>query len=371
VGNINDSTITQTLLAWFRESKRDLPWRLSYNPYHIWISEIMLQQTQMERGVSYFLRWIERFPDVSAVAEASEQQILKNWQGLGYYARARNLHRAAKIMAREFSGIVPCDYKTLLALPGIGPYTAAAIASIAGNSDIAVVDANVNRVYARLFDIDLAIKSTKARKKIKEIAVKLLPAGRARHFNQALMDFGALICTPRSPQCQSCPLRDNCLALARGTVAHRPLNGPKKKIVYLHKVAGLIYHKERIYIQQRQPETLWGGLWEFPGGEIPLEENKELAAEYLGREIFEETGLSVSVKNLLASVKHQYTHHSINLDCYLCKFNGVEPLPVLRSASQYQWVTAAQLEEYGFPAGPRKILESIRQFHPHLLKILS
>jgi A/G-specific adenine glycosylase len=168
-----NNTLIEPLLLWFRSTARDLPWRSTYDAYHVWISEIMLQQTQMDRGVVYFKRWIERFPSVQAVAAADQQEILKYWEGLGYYARARNLHKAAKVIAGEFNGQVPCDYQQLLTLPGIGPYTAAAIASVAGNQDVAVVDANVMRVYARLFDIDLPVKESKTQKRIAAMAQDL------------------------------------------------------------------------------------------------------------------------------------------------------------------------------------------------------
>jgi len=189
---ISKQLFTKALLAWFKQNGRALPWRKTYNPYHVWISEIMLQQTQMDRGVGYFLRWIERFPNVEAVADADQQEILKYWEGLGYYARARNLHKAAQVIVAEHGADVPCAYDALLSLPGVGPYTAAAIASVAGNVDIPVVDANVLRVFARLLDIDTPIKSTKNVQQISQLVSALLPKGRARLFNQGLMDLGDL-----------------------------------------------------------------------------------------------------------------------------------------------------------------------------------
>ena len=204
--------IVQPLLHWFRLTKRDLPWRRSYNPYHVWISEIMLQQTQMDRGVAYFLRWIKRFDDVFAVADANEQEILKYWEGLGYYARARNLYKAAQVIVNEFNGEVPCDYHQLLLLPGVGPYTAAAVASVAGNYDVPVIDANVARVYARLFNIEEPIKDRLVKKRLADIAEQLLPLGQARAYNQALMDLGGLVCTPKKPFCAQCPIVAACAA---------------------------------------------------------------------------------------------------------------------------------------------------------------
>ncbi len=356
------AAIVQSLLQWFRKTSRDLPWRRTYNPYHVWISEIMLQQTQMDRGVVYFKRWIERFPDVQAVAAATEQEILKYWEGLGYYARARNLHKSAKLITDEFEGVVPCDYHKLLDLPGIGPYTAAAIASVAGNCDIAVIDANVTRVYTRLFDIKEPVRGRQVQQLLAEIADNLLPRGQARAYNQALMDFGGLICTPKNPLCSNCPLAGSCKALQAGTVAERPVLGAKKDNIVVHKVAGLIKSKGRIYIQQRKVDDVWGGLWEFPGGEVAKGQEGRVADR-----IFQDIGLPVKPLELVARVNHQYTHHKIFLHCFLCALQGSNDVPVLASASSYRWIYPEQLENFAFPAGPRKVLELLRTNKPHML----
>lgn len=351
-----DLTIVRQLLQWFRKTNRDLPWRRTYNPYHVWISEIMLQQTQMERGVTYFLRWINRFATAQAVAEAEEQEILKYWEGLGYYARARNLHKAAKVISNDFDGVVPCDYKQLLSLPGIGPYTAAAIASVAGNYDVAVIDANVTRVYARLFNIAEPVKGSYGQKLIAQIAKDLLPSGKARAYNQALMDFGGLVCTPRNPHCEECPVAEFCRALKAETVSERPVVGVKKKNITIHKVAGLICWNEKIFIQQRKDNDVWGGLWEFPGGEVVEGE----PGDSIVRTILADCGLAVTLLQPITTVLHQYTHHKIVLHCFLCRLEGTKPEPVLYSACNYQWVSAEELEHFAFPAGPRKLLEHIR-----------
>lgn len=347
--------IVQPLLLWFRDTARDLPWRSTYDPYHVWISEIMLQQTQMDRGVVYFKRWIHRFPTVYQVAEADQQEILKYWEGLGYYARARNLHKAAKVIASDFQGLVPCDYHQLLTLPGIGPYTAAAIASVAGNQDVAVIDANVTRVYARLFDMDMPVRESLTQKRIAIIARELLPPGKARLHNQALMDFGGLVCLPKNPRCAVCPLTNVCKARQAGTVGERPVIGPGKKIVTIHKVAGIIRHGDRIFIQQRPPEAVWGGLWEFPGGERKDGVvNKELV-----RHILVETGLLVHEVRPATTVVHHYTRYKIVLQAFYCELLGRNTQVTLRSAVDFRWLALAELEQHAFPAGPRKILEYI------------
>jgi A/G-specific adenine glycosylase len=356
-------TIVQPLLQWFRNTKRDLPWRHTYNPYHVWISEIMLQQTQMDRGVVCFLRWIERFADVQAVAGAEEQEILKYWEGLGYYARARNLHKAAKVIVRDFAGEVPCDYQRLLSLPGIGPYTAAAIASVAGNYDIPVIDANVTRVYARLFNLGEPVKEKRMQKRLAEIAEKLLPSGQARAYNQALMDLGGLVCTPKNPHCLKCPVAGSCMALQAETVSERPVVPKKRKIITEHWVTGIIQWHEKIYIQQRKDDVVWGGLWEFPGGQLMEGETANMVVS----SILAECGLSVVLEKFITKIVHQYTHHKIVLHCFLCTLAGERSEPVLRSACNYRWVLPGALEQFAFPAGPRKLLEHIRTKRPHIL----
>ncbi|SHO50254.1 A/G-specific adenine glycosylase [Desulfopila aestuarii] len=362
----NKQQVQQRLLDWFIRTDRQLPWRKTYDPYHVWISEIMLQQTQMERGIDYFNRWLLRFPDVHAVAAADEHEILKNWEGLGYYARARNLHAAAKIISWEYSGIIPCDPGELQGLPGIGPYTAAAVSSIACNTDIPVVDANVLRVYARIFDIDGQVKSGATRKKIEQLAREMLPKGRARQFNQALMDFGGLVCLPRNPDCSKCPIAFGCLAWQRGTVADRPVTTSTKKTILIEMATGVLESGGKLFIQQRKNEDIWGGLWEFPGGR--LEEGEE-PAETVVREYREETGFPVKVCNDITSVIHFYTRYKVVLHCYAVTLAGseIQPRPQLTAAQDYRWVEAEELVGYAFPAGHRKLMEYIADYCPELL----
>lgn len=342
------------LLSWFRATDRDLPWRKTYNPYHVWISEIMLQQTQMDRGIAYFHRWIERFPDVHAVAEADEQEILKYWEGLGYYARARNLYKAAKLMVTNSGGDVPCEHDQLLDLPGIGPYTAAAIASIAGNHDVAVIDANVTRVYSRLFDIGGPVKSQPVRKRIATLASNLLPQGKARQYNQALMDLGGLVCLPKGPDCHKCPISQWCKALINGTVTERPeLSRPKKQVT-LQKVTAVISSQENIYIQQRRVQDVWGGLWEFPGGESG-ERDPGLSLQEI---IFNDCGLHVTDIVPIVTVTHHYTHHKIVLHCFSARLEGSKT-PRLSNAAAYKWISPAELSDFAFPSGPRKLLRHL------------
>lgn len=349
------------LLRWFRHNGRDLPWRRSYDPYHVWLSEVMLQQTQMERGVIYFRRWLKRFPDIAAVAKASSYEILKYWEGLGYYARARNLHKAAGMMLAQSGGELPSSYKELLALPGIGPYTASAIASIAYNQDYAVVDANVERIFARVFDIDKALKEKGVQEQIKATAQSLLPAGEARYFNQALMELGGLVCTPKSPDCGLCPVSSYCKAYQGDFVEDRPIkNSPQKQIV-IEMATAVLVNDGHIFIQQRHDNDIWGGLWEFPGGRL---EEGETPIDAVVREYKEETGFAVEVCEKVTTVTHFYTKYKVILHCYTCRLSQPLRLPELRAAQTYHWVEKEQLQRFGFPAGHRKFIDFVLHSQP-------
>ena len=268
--------LQQALLAWFDANARPLPWRRHYTPYEVWISEIMLQQTQMERGVSYFLRWMERFPDLPALAAAFEEDVLHAWEGLGYYSRARNLLAAARLVMQEHGGVFPSDPEAIRALPGIGPYTTAAIASIAFNLPVACIDANVERVIARVFDVDSPVKSGPAAARIAELARRILPEGEARRHNQAMMELGALVCG-KKPRCGQCPLARFCTALHLGIVHERPVPGKKAEITPIEVVTGVLSSHDRVFVQKRLPQGAWGGLWEFPGGRVEPGETPEQA----------------------------------------------------------------------------------------------
>ncbi|MEP0804069.1 MAG: A/G-specific adenine glycosylase, partial [Chloroflexota bacterium] len=244
------------LLAWYRKNKRILPWRGHPEPYAVWVSEIMLQQTRVETVIPYFERWMRLFPTVQALAEASEQEVLNAWEGLGYYSRARNLHKAAKVIVRDFGGNLPHSLSELIKLPGIGRYTAGAIASIAFGADEPALDGNLKRVYARLFDVTEAVDSPKGEKLLWEIARRNLPHGRAGDFNQALMDLGAAVCLPKNPRCLLCPLMELCKARENGTQELRPVRKPKKAVPHHVHAAGVIVRRGRVLLARRPP----GGL---------------------------------------------------------------------------------------------------------------
>lgn len=257
------------ILDWYHQNKRSLPWRKSINPYKIWLSEIILQQTRVAQGTPYYLRFVDKFPTVNDMANASEEEVLKLWQGLGYYSRARNLHTTAKIVVEQYNGVFPDTYKELLKLKGVGDYTASAISSICFNEAQAVVDGNVYRVLSRYFGIDTPINSTEGIKYFKVLAEKVMDTNDIRDYNQGIMEFGAIQCSPKKPLCLHCPLNDSCVALQKGVVDQLPVKLKKTKVRnryfnYLIPIYKDINGNVFTYLQQRKGKGIWQNLWEFP-----------------------------------------------------------------------------------------------------------
>lgn len=267
---------SQILINWYQQNKRDLPWRNTKNPYFIWMSEIMLQQTRVAQGLGYYLKFIKNFPTVYDLANASEEKVLKLWQGLGYYSRARNLHFTAKQIANNLDGNFPSNYKDIKKLKGIGDYTASAIASICFNEATAVVDGNVYRVLARYFGIETPINSTKAGKEFKKLAQELLDKNNPGNFNQAIMDFGAIQCKPKKPLCMFCPFSESCVALQKGKVELLPVKEKKIKIKkrYFNYIVVKTTNNKTI-LNLRQGKGIWQGLYEFPLIETAYSINQE------------------------------------------------------------------------------------------------
>lgn len=354
----NMKKLQRNILAWFAENARDLPWRTTYAPYHVWISEIMLQQTQMDRVVKYFDRWISRFPNIESVASAGEEEVLKLWEGLGYYTRVRNILRTARIIAAEYDGEMPAAYDKLLLLPGIGKYTAGAILSIAFNKEIPIVDANIERIFARLFNLDKPVKEKDMQTFIWHKARELLPHGRAREFNQALMELGALICIPRNPRCRICPIKNACKAFKLVLVPERPVLPSPPRTIFIEMATGILKQDGRILIQKRKSGGVWANLWEFPGGRLEPGETPEMA---LVREYLEETELAVTSLEKIITVQHSYMNYRVTLHCYFCSLANPNSEPVLHGAQEYRWVIPEDLLHFAFPSGHRKFIEHLRQ----------
>jgi len=359
MSDMDDSAFVPLLLDWFAASRRDLPWRRDYDPYAVWVSEIMAQQTQMDRVVPYFTRFMARFPTLSALAEADEDAVLKAWEGLGYYSRARNLLAAARKVATERNAVLPADYDAIRALPGIGDYTAGAVASIAFGLDAVAVDANVMRVLSRACDIDLPVKEPAGKARVAQLARELLPAGRARDYNQALMELGALICRPKNPDCPACPVATVCQARHLDIVADRPVLSKTPDITPLLVATGVLVHAGKVFIQKRLPQGAWANLWEFPGGRI---EAGETSQEAIVREFAEETAFTVETTAKLAVIRHGYTTYRVTLHCHMLRLaNSYDPAlcpaPDLTAAQESLWLAPAELANYAFPAGHRKLID--------------
>lgn len=332
-----ERSFSNTIIEWYRDNKRELPWRESSDPYLIWISEIILQQTRVVQGYDYFLRFIERFPDVKSLADADEDEVMKYWQGLGYYSRARNLHSAA----RSMNGVFPTTYEGVLALKGVGEYTAAAICSFAYGMPYAVLDGNVYRVLSRYLGIDTPIDSGQGKKLFAALANELLDKARPAVYNQAIMDFGALQCTPQNPNCMFCPLADSCAALLKGTVMQLPVKQHKTKTTnryfnYMYVRAG-----DSTFIHKRTGDDIWKNLFEFPliETDTPVSEEELLALPQF-RALFAE-GETPVVRCVCRDVKHVLSHRVI----YACFYEITLP-GTTRSFAGYQKIKGSELDRY-------------------------
>ena len=319
--------------SWYRLNKRDLPWRNTINPYQIWLSEIIMQQTRVEQGLKYYLKFIQNYPTVLDLANANEQDILNDWQGLGYYSRARNLHYSAKVIRDDFNGVFPKDYKTLIKLKGVGVYTASAISSFSNNENKAVVDGNVYRLLSRVFDIDTAIDSSVGIKLFQELANELLDTKKSGEHNQAIMEMGALVCTPKQPSCENCPLQVKCLAFANQTIVSRPYKAKKTKVRTRYFHFQIYREKNVILLEKRESKDIWQNLFQFPM--IEADSNKipetKLSTDQCIHQS-EEIKHILSHQKLLA-VFHHFDSFPTDIDSKFVKVNIEEiqnfPLPRL------------------------------------------
>jgi len=346
--------ISGALISWYKQHKRDLPWRQTTDPYLIWLSEIILQQTRVDQGLPYYHQFADTFPKICNLAKASEDQVLKIWQGLGYYSRARNLHRTAQIVCRDFKGKFPSDFQSIISLPGIGDYTASAIASFAWKQPHAVVDGNVNRVLSRLFGVKEPIDSPKGKKIFKDLATSILPEQHADIHNQAIMEFGALQCKPQSPDCASCPFLKICYAAQKQAVNMLPVKTKKMKVSvrYLHYI--LIRQDEHLYIRKRDDKGIWKNLYELPFLESAIDWTPDsVIRSEEWKKLFGKSDpqlIKVDAKSV-----HKLTHQHLHLQTIEVKLRKRSHFP---AQSELIRVSLQDIEDYPVPKPVEKILRS-------------
>ncbi|MBX3048023.1 MAG: A/G-specific adenine glycosylase [Anaerolineales bacterium] len=342
------SLIAEPLLRWYASRQRSLPWRTQPEPYAVWVAEIMAQQTRLESMLPYYQRWMARFPTLRSLAEAEQQEVLGLWEGLGYYSRARNLHRAAQMVLADYGGQLPGRLEDLRRLPGIGAYTAGAIASLAFGLDVPAVDGNAIRVLARVFDVDLPLGSGAAQQRFWQLAAEHLPPGKAAEYNQALMDLGASLCSPRRPQCDLCPLEAICQACQLGLQAQRPVRAVRAATPLRRMAAAVLCKGEQVLVARRPEGGLLGGLWEFPN--LELQEDQPAQAQL--RAAF---GLK-SKGRVLGEFTHAYSHFKVELQALAYV---VEQVPTSLAPSGV-WVRLADLQDLPMGKLDRSIANVLR-----------
>ncbi len=359
-------TLQTSLLQWFEKNQRPLPWRAHYRPYEVWISEIMLQQTQMNTVLPYYERWFKSFPDIGTLAQSDIKAVLKAWEGLGYYSRARNLHETANVIVREHSGKFPDDFEKILGLKGVGRYTAGAIASIAFNQEKPIVDGNVLRVLSRVYAIKEPVDVEKNKPLFWELQEKLIPKGKARWFNQALMELGALVCSTENPACAVCPLRSFCKAYKNGDPENYPVRAKKTKTVKVTAAAVVLENKGRYLIRLRPLGEIMGGLWEFP--EWKLSKNKPLPAESVQKKAKKLAAgeFSVPTENMhpLGVIKRNYTYFNESLHVFKVSVTGEAQRRAPGKTWESVWVPKEHFSKYPFSSAHAKIVKLIGRQEP-------
>ncbi|HEX6593038.1 MAG TPA: A/G-specific adenine glycosylase [Bacillota bacterium] len=344
--NFNISHFQNDLLNWYEKNKRDLPWRKDKDPYKVWVSEIMLQQTRVDTVIPYFYNFIDKFPTVHDLAKADEQDVLMAWEGLGYYSRARNLHHAVREVVSEYNGVVPNERKALGKLKGIGPYTRGAILSIAFDQPEPAVDGNVMRVLSRVLKIDEDIRKQKVRKYFEAIVREIIYKEDPSSFNQAIMELGALVCTPKAPQCMLCPVHEHCRAFAEGIEEELPVKSKAKKQRSLPYVALLIKNNEgKVVIEQRPEKGLLANMWQFPM--VPID---EVGFDHIESYILGEYGVRIQLKRRRGNIKHVFSHIIWKIVVY-----DAETFAIETDDQRIQFVGKDELDQYPFPVPHQKM----------------
>jgi len=335
------SNIVPSLLRWYSQHARSLPWRNDTEPYHVWVAEVMLQQTRVETVIPYYRRWMERFPTLEMLARAELQEVLKVWEGLGYYGRARNLYRAACTVMREYQGVIPDTVEGLMQLPGIGRSTAGAIASISFCRDEPILEGNVKRILARMYNYPKPVNEPANQSELWQMARGLLPQGKAGIHNQALMELGQTVCLTKKPLCHQCPLKKECVSFRQGLQDERPIHKDRLKKPHYEVTAAVICRDGCYLLTQRPEGKLLAGMWEFPGGKL---EKGETLEEALKRELREELNLEVEVLQSLATYRHAYTHFSVRVHAFNCRITSGHLEP--REQQTIVWVSPDEFEQY-------------------------
>jgi A/G-specific adenine glycosylase len=346
--------VARRLLAWFEHSQRDLPWRRDRDPYRIWVSEVMLQQTQVATVVPYFERFLAAFPTLADLAAASEQEVLRVWEGLGYYRRARDLHRAAQLLVSEHAGVFPRDALAVRALPGMGRYTANAVLSQAFDLRLPILEANSQRVLCRLFGRTEDPTRGPLRRWLWETAERLVPREHAGTFNQALMELGALVCTAANPHCDECPLRSKCLARQQGLVDSIPFRPPAPTTIEVQEAAVVLRRAERVLLVQRPATGRWSNLWEFPHAELREGETHEEAAARLVPAL---TGITATLGPELLTIHHGVTRFAITMVCF-----EATPLAGEFTSEYYQagrWLEPGEIADYPVSSPQRRLARAL------------
>ncbi len=333
------------ILGWYHKNKRDLPWRKTKDPYRIWLSEIILQQTRVDQGMAYYHRFVHQYPDINKLASAKEDDVLKLWQGLGYYSRARNLHHTAKEVAKKYGGKFPSEYEEVRSLKGIGEYTTAAILSFAFNKKFPVVDGNVFRLLSRFFGIDTPIDSSKAKKEFYQLAGDLMENHPPQDFNQAIMEFGSRQCKPQNPDCLACPLNNGCVALSEKRVDQLPVKNKKTSVRKRHFNYLVIHQNEKLLLHKRNGNDIWKNLYDFPLIESSKKINeKNLIASDEWRNIFGKS--KITITSVSSEYKHLLSHQTIHARFYEV---NVPIKQTFAEESNFKLVKKGDLQKYAVP----------------------
>lgn len=341
------------LLKWFDENKREMPWRTKRTPYRVWVSEVMLQQTQVDTVIPYFEKFVEKYPDISSFAGADFDDVLKMWEGLGYYNRIRNFHKAANQVMNDFNGVIPPSKEMFLSLPGVGPYICAAVLSIAYGHPLPVLDGNVSRVMARFLGCDLEVQSNEFKKHINTILSEIIHADNPGRFNESLMELGASVCKKSNPNCLECPLKKECLAYKNSQTAILPVVKKKPKAPHYKVAVAIIMDDGEMFIQKREMKGHLGGLWEFPGGKV---NEGESFRDAVVRECQEELNTEIVISQELPPVNHVYTHFKITIVPFLAECDRKQVKTVL----PHCWIPFADRDKYAFPKANHKIFSYLK-----------